>query len=338
MTPSEYARYGFAFLAHAATPSSPRILYIEVTKRCNAFCSFCPYWQDHRRGELDDYSPIVRQLRPFCVTFTGGEPLLRRELPSIVAKVTALQPRPYTAVLTNGWLLSRERAQALRDAGCEQISISLDHVGARHDERRGLPGLFARLEHDMPALRTIGFDRINLNTIVMRSNLDELVPLAKLAHAWGVTISFSAYSPMKTKSDDELFRDEDVTRLTDVVAELRALKLDGHVITSHYWFDHVVDYFRNGGRVGARCTAAGSAFMHVDPWGHMKICPEFEPFAHWTELDEKRPPAHDCTRCWYGCRGENEAPLTIGRIGELLFPASALLQRARNMTREGRAL
>jgi hypothetical protein len=73
--------------------------------------------------------------------------------------------------------------------------------------------------------------------------------------------------------------------------------------------------------------------LHIDPWGQVKICPEFEPFAHWTELDVKRPPAHDCTNCWYGCRGENEAPLTIGRIGELLFPQSALLQKLRSATR-----
>jgi hypothetical protein len=148
-----------------------------------------------------------------------------------------------------------------------------------------------------------------------------------------VTISFSAYSPMKTKSDDELFTAAELQKLRDVVAALRALKLEGHVITSHHWFDHVVEYFANGGRVGERCTAAGRAFMHVDPWGHVKICPEFEPFAHWTELDTKRPPAHDCTNCWYGCRGENEAPLTLGRIGELLFPQSALLQKVRLASR-----
>ncbi len=329
MTPSEYARYGATFLTHALTRSSPRILYIEVTKRCNAFCSFCPYWQDHRRGELEDYSPIVAKLRPFCVTFSGGEPLLRRELPAIIGKVTALRPRPYTAVLTNGWLLSTERAYALRAAGCEQVSISIDHVGTRHDDRRRLPGLFARLEQQLPELHEVGFDRININTIIMRSNLEELTTLARLAREWGVTISFSAYSNMKTKSDDEFIAEPDLPKLRAVVEELRAMKPDGHVITSHHYFDHVVEYFANGGHVGKRCTAAGNAFMHVDPWGHVKICPEFEPFAHWTEIDEKRPEPHDCTNCWYGCRGENEAPLTLGRIGELLFPESSLVHKLR---------
>jgi MoaA/NifB/PqqE/SkfB family radical SAM enzyme len=333
MRPSEYARYGRAFLTHTLQPGSPRILYIEVTKRCNAFCSFCPYWQDHRRGELEDYSPIVARLRPFCVTFSGGEPLLRRDLPELVAKVAALSPRPYIAVLTNGWLLSPEHARALRHAGCEQISISIDHVGKRHDDRRRLPGLFDRLDRQMHELRAIGFDRININSIVMRSNLDELTALARLAARWGVTISFSAYSNLKTKSDDEFISGDDLPKLRAVVDELRQLKLEGHVITSHHYLDHLVDYFANGGHVGERCTAAGRAFMHVDPWGNVKICPEFEPFAHWTEIDVKKPAPHDCTGCWYGCRGENEAPLTLGRIGELLFPESALLQRIRMKAR-----
>jgi MoaA/NifB/PqqE/SkfB family radical SAM enzyme len=333
MTPSEYARYGVTFLAHALKRDSPRILYIEVTKRCNAACSFCPYWQDHRRGELDDYSPIVARLKPFCVTFSGGEPLLRPELPRLVAQVTALSPRPYTAVLTNGWLLSTERARELRDAGCEQISVSIDHIGERHDERRRLPGLFARLERQLPELHAIGFDRININSIIMRSNLDEIPALARLAGKWGVTISFSAYSNMKTKSDDEFIAPEELPKLRAVVDELRQLKLEGHVITSHHYLDNLVPYFANGGRVGERCKAAGSAFLHVDPWGNVKICPEFEPFAHWTEIDLKRPAAHDCTNCWYGCRGENEAPLTLGRIGELLFPQSALLQKLRTANR-----
>lgn len=333
MRPSEYARYGRAFLTHALQPGSPRILYIEVTKRCNAFCSFCPYWQDHRRGELEDYSPIVARLRPFCVTFSGGEPLLRRDLPELVAQVAALSPRPYIAVLTNGWLLSPERARALRDAGCEQISISIDHIGKRHDDRRRLPGLFDRLEQQMPELRAIGFDRININSIIMRSNLDELTSLARMAERWGVTISFSAYSNLKTNSDDEFIAREELPKLRAVVDELRRMKLEGHVITSHHYLDHLVDYFANGGHVGTRCTAAGRAFMHVDPWGNVKICPEFEPFAHWTEIDVKKPAPHDCTGCWYGCRGENEAPLTLGRIGELLFPESALLQRIRTIAR-----
>ena len=52
-------------------------------------------------------------MKPFCVTFTGGEPLLRRDIAEIVRKVNGVAKRPYTALLTNGWLLSLEKARAL---------------------------------------------------------------------------------------------------------------------------------------------------------------------------------------------------------------------------------
>ncbi len=319
----EAAHYGIRF-AENAISGDPRILYIEVTKRCNAFCDFCPYWQDHRRGELTDYSPIVEKLRPFCVTFTGGEPLLRRDIAQLVAQVTALPRRPYTALLSNGWLLSEEKARALREAGLELVSISVDYIGADHDKQRGLPGLYQRIADRIPMLKSIGFDRIVINTVIMESNLDHVLPIARQTAQWGVYSSFSCYSTLKTDSSGELVQTEKLDRLRRVVEQIQRLKRTGsHIISSTFYLDNVVRYFENGGRLGPRCEAAGRRFFHVDPWGRMKICPEFDPFAHWTELDRVRPPAHNCTRCWYGCRGENEAPITISRIRDLRLQLSA---------------
>jgi MoaA/NifB/PqqE/SkfB family radical SAM enzyme len=314
--------YGMRFARNAVDGASPRILYLEVTKRCNAFCDFCPYWQDHRRGELRDYSPIVRRMRPFCVTFTGGEPLLRRDIVDLVRPITALPDRPYTALLTNGWLLSTEKARALRDAGLEQVSISVDYVGAEHDRQRGLPGLYTRIDALMPALVRIGFDRIVVNTVLMESNVESVLELARAVRRWGVYHSFSCYSPLKTDSHGELVRPARFDALRRVIDELRRLaaRPGSRIISSQFYLENAVRYFENGGRLGERCESAGRRFFHVDPWGYLKICPEFEPFAHWTELGEKRPAAHDCTRCWYGCRGENEAPITLGRLRDLRVP------------------
>jgi MoaA/NifB/PqqE/SkfB family radical SAM enzyme len=310
-------RYGVRFAAHALR-SSPRVLYVEVTKRCNAFCDFCPYWQTHRRDELADYSPIVQKLKPFCVTFTGGEPLLRRDIAHLVRRVTAVEPRPYTALLTNAWLLSVEKARALREAGLEQVSISLDYLGAEHDAQRGLPGLYSRIAGRMDDLRAVGFDRIVINTVIMESNVDTVVDLARETARWGVLQSFSCYSTLKTDSEGELVGAERLGALERTIARLKRMKRDtGHIISSDHYLDGVVRYFAGGGRIGPRCTSAGRSFFHIDPWGFVKICPEFSPYAHWTEMGEKRPPLHDCTRCWYGCRGENEAPLTIKRLRDL---------------------
>jgi MoaA/NifB/PqqE/SkfB family radical SAM enzyme len=311
--------YGLRFARNAIDGASPRVLYLEVTKRCNAFCDFCPYWQTHDRGELTDYSPIVERMRPFCVTFTGGEPLLRRDIAELVGQVARLPARPWTALLTNGWLLSEEKAAAMRAAGLEQLCISVDYIGEEHDKQRGLPGLFARIERRIPSLLALGY-RVVINTVIMESNLAHVAPLARLTHRWGVQSSFSCYSPLKTDGPgpsgrEELLPPAHLDALRRTIDEVKFLKRrQGNVVSSDWYLDRAIEYFANGGHLGERCEAAGRRFYHVDPWGRMKICPEFEPFAHWTELDEKRPPEHHCTRCWYGCRGENEAPITLGRV------------------------
>ncbi len=318
MRTQDRLQYARAFVENALRGAAPRILYVEVTKRCNAFCGFCPYWQTHRRDELADYAPIVDKLKPFCVTFTGGEPLLRRDMPELIRRVVALRPRPYTALLTNGWLLSVEKAERLREAGLEQVSISLDWADERHDAQRGLPGCVARLRERMPALRRVGFDRIVINTVIMESNLDDVLDVARATADWGVLQSFSCYSTLKTDSTGELVDHAQIRRLSGVIRQIKELKRKTkHIISSDFYLDKVVDYFRNGGKIGDHCAAAGRRFYHIDPWGYAKICPEFEPFAHWTEMTDRRPPAHDCTRCWYGCRGENEAPLTLSRLRDL---------------------
>jgi MoaA/NifB/PqqE/SkfB family radical SAM enzyme len=324
----EAVHYGLRFASNAMAGSSPRILYVEVTKRCNAFCDFCPYWQTHRRDELSDYAPIVARMKPFCVTFTGGEPLLRRDIVELVGRVNALAERPYTALLTNGWLLSVDKARALREAGLEQVSISIDYIGEAHDRQRGLKGLYSRIESRIPELRRIGFDRIVVNTVIMESNLDHVLRIARLTEKWGVYSSFSCYSTLKTDSPGELVKPVHLDRLRRVIDEIRRLKKSQtNIISSEYYLEQAIRYFENGGRVGDRCESAGKRFYHVDPWGYVKICPEFEPFAHWTELDRRRPPPHTCTACWYGCRGENEAPITVARLRDLRVPLPRISSR-----------
>ena len=316
----DVARYGRRF-AEATLDGAPQVLYLEVTKRCNAFCDFCPYWQTHERGELTDYAPVVEKLEPFCVTFTGGEPLLRRDMAELVRGVVAVRRRPYTALLTNGWLLSLDKARALRAAGLEQVSISVDYIGEAHDRQRGLVGLYARIADRMEGLKEIGFDRIVINTVIMESNLDHVLEVARQTARWGVLSSFSCYSTLKTDSTGELVASARLDELRRVIDGIRRLKRkQGNIISSDFYLDGAIRYFENGGRLGDRCTSAGKRFFHVDPWGHVKICPEFEPFAHWTELDHKRPAEHTCTKCWYGCRGENEAPLSISRLRDLRVP------------------
>src|SRR6185503_2343479 len=109
----------------------PVLVNFEVTLRCNARCGFCDYWKTDpgaRAQELTSYADAARFFSPMLVTFTGGEPLLRKDLEELVSSVARAVRLQYVILLTHGGMLSVERARSLWDAGVDQFNISLDYV------------------------------------------------------------------------------------------------------------------------------------------------------------------------------------------------------------------
>ena len=90
-----------------------------------------------------------------------------------------------------------------------------------------------------------GFDNIVLNTILMDSNLDDVVLLAKQANDWGINISFSAYSSFKANNDSEFIQESHLEKLHTTLDTLRDLKAKNHnIMSSDYFFDNVPTYFK----------------------------------------------------------------------------------------------
>ena len=121
----------------------PVLVHFEVTLRCNARCSFCDYWKtdpSEKARELASFADAARYFNPMLVTFTGGEPTLRRDLEQLVAAVCGAVRLKYVTLITHGAMLTPERGQALWDAGINQLNISLDYLDGRHDAARGIPG------------------------------------------------------------------------------------------------------------------------------------------------------------------------------------------------------
>src|SRR5690349_900301 len=167
----------------------PVLVHFEVTLRCNARCSFCDYWQTDpsaRVSELQSFADAARFFNPMLVTFTGGEPTLRRDLEDLVAEVDRAISLKYITLITHGAMLSADRAQSLWDAGVNQFNISLDYLDERHDRARGIPGLTARILAAIPAMRGRGIDNIRFNTVIKNDNLDQILPIVSRAQELGV--------------------------------------------------------------------------------------------------------------------------------------------------------
>ena len=136
--------------------------------RCNASCSFCDYWKTSpalKAKELASFVDAAKAFDPMLITWTGGEPLLRKDLEQLVAGVDRAIRTKYTTLITHGAMLTLERARSLWDAGVGQFSISLDYPDARHDVARGIPGLAQRILANAEAIRAAGMT-VRFNTVI----------------------------------------------------------------------------------------------------------------------------------------------------------------------------
>ncbi|MGQ0792699.1 MAG: radical SAM protein [Deltaproteobacteria bacterium] len=290
----------------------PKLVNLEVTKLCNAKCDFCDYWQTKHEVRLADYSPVIRQINPLVVVITGGEPMLRKDLCDIVRQVKSASIFIFGSMVTKGDLLTVDKARELFNAGLDQIAISLDFPGSRHDEYRGIPGLWDYLSNLIPTLAKEFKKSIIVNTIIMEDNLDQIVPIAEKAREWGIGVSFSSYSVMKTNNTAHFIKQRELERVRDVVGKLIELrrKWKGTIVSTEQYLREIPNYFEKGD--GPECLA-GINMVQVTPSGHIKRCSEMPVVADYKEYHPKMFDKTQCTSCWYSCRGETQTMIDFKR-------------------------
>jgi len=310
---SNYRRLrGVARYADILLHNRPVLVNLEVIKSCNATCHFCVCWTMDAGPRLRDYGPVIRKLKPIVVSINGGEPLLRNDICDIIRQVKPYSI--YTAIITNAGLLTLDKAKALIDAGLDQITISLDYLDERHNKVRGIPNLVDHILGLIPQIKELGFNNIVFNTILMRSNLDCVTKIALKAHELGVKNSFSAYAAVKADNDTEVIHADDQVHLKEVVEELKSLKKkNGNILSSEYFFNHVPIFFEHQKIGGCK---AGQRWVTVTPDGYIQPCSETPRVTHYTEYSPDKFGDIDCDVCWYACRAESQAPVTLQRIGE----------------------
>ena len=295
----------------------PVLVNFEVTLRCNARCGFCDYWKTDasaRSDELSSYADAARFFNPMLFTFTGGEPLLRRDLEDLVAAVVEATRLKYIIVLTHGAMLSVDRARSLWAAGVNQFNISLDYLDDRHDRARGIPGLSARILGAVGQMRAAGIDSIRFNTVIKRDNVDSIMPIVRAAVELGCGVNLSVYTDAKNGNGEHLLQSVERGRVEALIAELLAFKRAnrGVITNSDYYLEQVPRYVR--GEITEPCRS-GLRTIHLNPAGHVKRCPDFPTDFHWRDFRRYEPVS--CNACYYACRGEAQAPLRLSRVADV---------------------
>lgn len=232
-------------------------LRISVTDRCNIRCVYCmpedvqflPRRDILSFEEIERFVRVVAPLGINKLRLTGGEPLVRRELPRLVEQLSAVPGIDEIGLTTNGLLLVPV-AQALYDAGLKRINISLDAMDPnKFEQLTRRPGIERVLE-GIQAAKAAGFDPIKINAVTIRGMTEsEVVPLARYCRDHGLEMRFIEYMPLDAGDQWErgkvLFAAEVLELLERAFGPLRpAADQDPRAPAMDY------DYDDGGGRVG----------------------------------------------------------------------------------------
>ncbi len=222
-----------------------RDLRISITDRCNFRCLYClPETEEaadfYRQGTDGDSKPIPRDWKPRShflsyeeiervarvsvkrgitkLRLTGGEPLLRRDVPVLIRKLAAL-PVEDLAMTTNGFHFARH-AEELRAAGLRRVSFSLDSLDRDNFKKMtGRDGLEEVLSAIRQA-RSLGFQPVKVNAVVIRGlNDHEIEALAEFARAEEISFRFIEFMPLDS---GRVWQKDHVVTGREILGRLRA--------------------------------------------------------------------------------------------------------------------
>jgi MoaA/NifB/PqqE/SkfB family radical SAM enzyme len=285
----------------------PIVVSFEVTDSCTCYCKHCDHGgpkDESRNLKPADYRHYTETLRPCVVQVSGGEPMMRPDLVEIVRAIKNGSGVPYTILVSNWSEMTEEKYLALREAGIDQFSVSLDFPDDRHDTFRVYPGLFDHLSSIMPRLAALGHDDIVLNSCITSENVSEVTRIADMARAWGVNLCYSAYSARRTGCRGYFLNTpEQLATLHQQLDEVEKRRdATNWIVNSTTTLDATRRYFDDGGSPGCK---AGLRFLVVTSDGQLQPCSmQFKryPLGERARMIREFTATNQCDQCYVSIR------------------------------------
>ncbi len=233
-------------------------LRVSVTDRCNIRCFYCmpeTNVQFVPRAEILDFEEIERFVRVAVslgitkLRVTGGEPLVRRDLPALIRRLAAISEIQDLALTTNGVLLP-ELAVPLYEAGLRRLNVHIDTLDRERFLRITRRDELDRVLLGLETARHAGYARIKLNAVAVKDLVEpDIVPLARYARENGFEARFIEFMPLDAQNlwdrSKVLTADEIIATLSREIAPLVPVPdPDPRAPASEY------EYADGGGRVG----------------------------------------------------------------------------------------
>jgi len=258
----------------------PLYVKIKVNYGCNLKCEMCKHWRETREvpvpmGRFKEVISELAELGCQKIHFSGGEPMLRPQLPDLIEHATGLGIR--VTLTTNGTLIDKVKAKRLIEAGLRGVNVSIDSpIRKMHEKIRGVEGSFKLTTRAVSLFRKYahkGKLTVRINTVVGRSNYETLASLPELAHQLGadginlipVDDHCGEHLSMR-KKDIALFNAEIAPLIEQRASELGITIADEDA----YPFGRDEDVVRLG-RAGRYAFGYYNKFPCYAPWTHSLI-------------------------------------------------------------------
>jgi len=292
-------RLGAGFVLNSAldrlrlrrAPGRPKQIHFSVTDRCFLPCLHCDIWKNEATdlpGEvwIDVLDRLAQWVGPASVNFVGGEPLLRRDLESLMGHAVRLGNE--VTFNTNGWLMTEKRAAAIAEAGVSIAYVSMDGIREEtvdHSRGRKKSWQYAMKAFDL--LDAAGGPRVVVTCILNKTNAEEIPELIEFVRDRDYQVvvqplyqnfGYVEYDPNWWK--DSVLWPSDLGAIdaaVDILIEER--RRGGPVCNAVGQLAAMKSYFRDPVTFNGLTCKAGHSDLSFDPEGNIRMCYFLEPVA-----------------------------------------------------------
>jgi radical SAM protein with 4Fe4S-binding SPASM domain len=248
---------------------APRKIYWGLTNACNSRCSHCyqgggdPYPDELTTDEALDAVDDFARTHVSFINLSGGEPFLRPDLLDIAEY--AIEQGLITTIVTNGTLITEEKARRMKEIGVCAVAISVDGMTAStHNTSRGVAGLFESAMKGLALVKEVGIP-LSIRTTVTRANIEEVPGIFQWAIDIGADefVAYETISEGRARSKDIVVDHSDFRSMAEELVALSARYIGDPILVPPGGFPHIMiplpsgierkDIMSNVYRIGARC-------------------------------------------------------------------------------------
>ncbi len=238
----------------------------------------CDIWKNKITGELspDQYLKLPATLTD--INITGGEPFLRKDIVDVVRAMHTACPKARFTLNTNGFMphkIAKDMMEIFKITPSLGFRVSIDGIGAKHDEIRRIPGGYEKILKTLDAVKKIGFTDLGVSFTLGNYNMDELPKVQAFCKERGLEFSLTVTtgSSIYFGTDKASYRSTDTTKLTPLLNEAAKehyRSLNPKEIMRGWFVKRLLEFSLTGKRM-LPCTA-GQDFFYMDSRGGVYTC------------------------------------------------------------------